>query len=128
MPRKEFSKETKRAALKRSGNLCEAVGFLYGLAPDTRCNGNLGNGVIFDHILADSNNGEPTLENCAAICAVCNRFKTDKFDTPRAAKIKRVSDKHTGINRQTVTQRKKLQSRNTFQKFASNTKYVNEGY
>lgn len=108
--RREFSKETKRQALKRSGGLCEAVGFLYGLGSDKRCNGNLGFGVIFDHILADSNSGEPTLENCAAICTVCNRFKTDKFDTPRAAKIKRISDKHRGIS-QTIGQRKAFQSK-----------------
>jgi len=108
--RQDFPKPVKRAALKRSGGLCEATGFLYGLEPDKRCNGNLGNGVIFDHILADSNNGEPTLENCAAICTVCNRFKTDKFDTPRAAKIKRVSDKHRGIG-QTISQRKAFQSK-----------------
>jgi 5-methylcytosine-specific restriction enzyme A len=99
MARREFKQSVKREAVKRSGGLCEASGVLYGLEPDTRCNASLAYGIVIDHILADSNGGEPTLENAAAICKKCNRFKTDKFDTPRAAKTKRMFDKHLGIDR-----------------------------
>ena len=99
MARREFSKQIKREALKRSGRLCEAEGALYGLKSGQRCNCTLAVGVAFDHILADSNGGEPTLENCAAVCLPCHAFKTRHFDTPRAAKIKRVSDKALGIRK-----------------------------
>lgn len=97
--RREFSKAIKRDALARSGMLCEAEGALYGLKPNQRCNAPLGYGVAFDHILADSNGGEPTLDNCCATCLPCHGFKTRHFDTPRAAKIKRQSDAHLGIRK-----------------------------
>jgi hypothetical protein len=38
MSRSEFSKPTKRDALKRSGQLCEAIGTKYGLDEGKRCN------------------------------------------------------------------------------------------
>ena len=97
--RREFSKAIKRDALARSGMLCEAEGALYGLKPNQRCNAPLAYGVAFDHILADSNGGDPTLSNCAAVCLSCHGFKTRTFDTPRAAKIKRQSDAHLGIRK-----------------------------
>lgn len=97
MPRREFSKPVKRAALKRSGMLREAVGAMYGLSAGQRCNGRLGAGVEFDHIVADGIGGEPTLENCAAVCPTCHGIKTAKHDTPAAAKVKRQSDQHHGI-------------------------------
>lgn len=77
--------------------LCEAVGPLYGLEPGKRCNANLSAGVDFDHIIADSLSGDNSLENCAAVCRSCHSFKTRTNDTPKAAKSKRVSDKHLGI-------------------------------
>lgn len=97
--RREFPKAIKREALERSGMLCEAVGALYGLKPNQRCNAPLGYGVAFDHVLADSNGGDPTLDNCCATCLPCHGFKTRNFDTPRAAKIKRQSDKAKGIRK-----------------------------
>jgi len=99
MARREFSKGIKREALARSGMRCEADDALYGLHQGRRCNAPLAYGVAFDHILADSNGGEPTLSNCAAVCLSCHGFKTRHFDTPRAAKIKRQSDKAKGIRK-----------------------------
>ena len=84
--RKEFPKPVKRAALLRSGGLCEGEG-----------NRDLAYGVHFDHVNADSNGGKPTLENCAAVCPHCNMHKAYHHDTPRAAKLKRQSDKDKGI-------------------------------
>lgn len=99
MARREFSKEVKRAALKRSGMKCDAVGEMYGFNPGQRCGVNLNVGVQYDHIIADSIGGEPTLDNCAAVCMSCHGYKTRTIDTPRAAKTKRMSDKANGIVR-----------------------------
>lgn len=118
--RREFPKPVKRAALARSGNLCEGEGALYGLAPGKRCNADLAYGAHFDHVLADSNGGEPVLENCAAVCRDCHAFKTAKHDTPRAAKIKRVKDRHHGIR----GPRKPWPSRKFSAPRISNTKHL----
>nr|DAE48844.1 MAG TPA: HNHc [Caudoviricetes sp.] len=99
MARREFTKEIKRAALRRSLGKCEAVGEMYGFKPGQRCNAPLSVGVQYDHIIADSIGGEPTLDNCAAVCVSCHGYKTRTVDTPRAAKTKRMSDKAKGITR-----------------------------
>ena len=120
--RREFSKAVRREALLRSGGLCEAVGPLYGLEPEQRCNVKLSYGVHFDHVNADSNGGEPTLENCAATCPHCNMFKAHKHDTPRAAKVKRQYDKHNGI----VRPKSKWPKRKFNQPRFDNTRYIGE--
>ena len=98
MTRQEFPKSVKREALKRSDFLCEARGELYGLAEGIRCGAPLTNGVHFDHVNPDANGGQPTLENCAAICPLCHKFKT-KNDVARIAKMKRQRDRNQGIKR-----------------------------
>lgn len=117
MSRDEFTKATKRLALKRSGAKCEATGYLYG-RDETRCNWNLGNGVDFDHVLACSNGGDNSLSNCLAVCIPCHKYKTANHDTPRAAKIKRVSDKFNGI----VKPKGKIKSRGFKSQNKSNDK------
>lgn len=97
MARREFSKEVKREALTRSGLRCEADGPLYGLSEGQRCCIPLSAGVEFDHRISDALGGEPTLENCVAACPTCHAFKTATNDTPKAAKVKRQSDKDKGI-------------------------------
>jgi len=97
--RREFTKATKRAALTRSGGRCEAVGAWYKLAPGCRCNAPLAAGVEFDHIDLDANSHDNSLENCAAVCVPCHKFKTAKIDTPKAAKTLRQQDKARGIAR-----------------------------
>lgn len=98
--RYEFSKQTKREALQRSGKLCEAVGSVYGLLPGQRCNAPLDAGVEFDHYPAPATDkGSDKLENCVACCKTCHGFKTRSYDTPMQAKGKRVSDKHLGIRK-----------------------------
>jgi 5-methylcytosine-specific restriction endonuclease McrA len=120
--RQEFSKAVKREALKRSGGLCEAEGELYG-TKFRRCNAPLSYGVEFDHILACSNGGDNSLENCLAICPACHKYKTTVHDTPRAAKIKRVSDKHSGI----VKPKGTIKSRG-FQQWEPNVKQLHEEF
>lgn len=95
--RAEFTKPTKRAALKRSGGLCEASGPRYGLTPGRRCEGTLSQGVIFDHDNPDANSKDNSLENCRCICPLCNKFKTGKTDIPMIAKTLRQQDKANGI-------------------------------
>lgn len=99
MPRKEFSKKTKREALQRAKGRCEALGTWYGLEKGERCNGPLGWGVEFDHIDLDANSKDNSLENCAAVCKKCHSYKTRHIDTPRAAKTQRQQDKHLGIKK-----------------------------
>jgi hypothetical protein len=93
----EFTKQTKREAWDRSGGLCEASGELYGLPPGQRCNMPLRTGVEYDHIILEANSHDNSLGNCAAVCPPCHRYKTDKHDTPTAAKTQRQEDKNIGI-------------------------------
>lgn len=102
MSRREFTKQTKRDALKRSGMLCEAVGTMYGLDAGKRCNARLGHGVEYDHIVLDANSKDNSLENCAAVCIKCHKHKTAKHDIPMAAKTVRMQDKANGIRRQSA--------------------------
>lgn len=97
MARREFTKATKRAALLRSGGLCEAVGAWYGLSAGKRCNAPLAAGVEFDHIDLDANSKDNSLENCAAVCLKCHDIKTRTHDIPVAAKTLRQQDRHLGI-------------------------------
>lgn len=57
----------------------------------------LANGVDFDHVILDANSKDNSLENCAAVCIKCHRYKTAKHDTPLAAKTLRQQDKNLGI-------------------------------
>lgn len=100
--RNEFSKPTKREALKRSGGKCEAVGEWYGLSKGQRCNAPLSYGVEFDHIDLDANSHDNSLENCAAVCPKCHDWKTRNHDTPKAAKTLRQQDKALGIRKKSV--------------------------
>ncbi len=93
MSRREFSKPTKREALRRSGGLCEATGTMYGLDAGHRCNASLGYGVEFDHVILDANSKDNSLENCAAVCVKCHKVKTRTHDIPKAAKTQRQKDK-----------------------------------
>ena len=96
MSRKEFTKQTKRNALDRSCGHCEAVGILYGLKANKRCDFPFGIGVQYDHVNAIRHD-DNSLKNCAAVCVKCHAFKTAKIDIPKHAKVKRTNDKHNGI-------------------------------
>lgn len=94
-----FSKPTKRAALLRSGGKCEAVGEWYGLPVGHRCDAPLSYGLEFDHHTLHANSKDNSLENCAAVCIKCHKWKSTKYDTPLAAKTVRQSDKRLGIRK-----------------------------
>lgn len=95
MSRAEFTKPVKRAALKRSEGLCEAIGAWYNRS--TRCNSPLALGVQFDHHILEANSHDNSLENCRAVCIKCHAWKTAHYDTPLAAKTLRTQDKSRGI-------------------------------
>jgi len=97
MARREFSKPTKREALHRSGQRCEAVGAWYGLPAGKRCMADLSYGVEFDHIDLDANSRDNSLSNCAAVCIRCHSVKTRTHDIPVAAKTLRQQDRANGI-------------------------------
>lgn len=98
MPRKEFSRATKRAALERSNHKCEASGTHYGFEPGQRCNCNLSLGVQFDHVLPCELGGDNSLSNCLAICVQCHKHKT-RNDIRQIRKSDRQRDRHTGVVR-----------------------------
>jgi hypothetical protein len=95
----EFTKDTKRQALRRAQNRCEASGARYGLNAGQRCGNDLAHGVIFDHDNPEANSKDASLENCRSICPACNRFKTGKTDIPMIAKTVRQQDKGYGIRK-----------------------------
>jgi hypothetical protein len=84
--RKEFCSKVRKAALARSGKVCEAVGAWYGLPDRERCTRDLAYGVQYDHLILDANSKDNSLENCRAVCPKCHDWKTRNRDTPTAAK------------------------------------------
>lgn len=98
MPRKEFSRSTKREALSRSGHRCEAEGARYGFKPGQRCNCDLSLGVQFDHVLPCELSGDNDLANCAAICVQCHKYAT-RNDIRQIRKSDRQRDKSSGVVR-----------------------------
>ena len=95
--RHEFPTSVKRAALERSGGRCEAVGVRYGYAPGERCQRAVhARRVNYEHYPRGAHDPHPetrTLGNCSAICPECNQYANNKVDTPREAKMKRVTKK-----------------------------------
>jgi 5-methylcytosine-specific restriction enzyme A len=94
--RKEFSKETKRQAIERSGHRCEST-LVCSLA-DIGCNRELRIGDFnYDHISAEAISHDNSLENCAVLCCNCHNIKSREHDIPSIAQDKRVSDLAHGI-------------------------------
>jgi 5-methylcytosine-specific restriction protein A len=79
--RREFPNKVRIAAFERAKGHCE------------KCTARLVVGKFaYDHVIADALGGEPTLENCAVLCASCHGIKTPS-DTTAAAKVKRIRAK-----------------------------------
>jgi len=106
MARREFTTATRKAALKRSGKRCEAVGAWYGLPEGQRCTADLSLGVEYDHYILDANSKDNSLENCRAVCPKCHAWKTRHRDIPTAAKT--VRQQFMGLKTKVKT---KIQSR-----------------
>ena len=84
MPRAEFPRKVKAAAIARAAGHCE------------RCKAVLKTGEAeVDHILPDQLGGEPVLANAQVLCRVCHAEKTTQ-DVRRIRKGDRQRDKNSG--------------------------------
>lgn len=93
--RREFSKDTKRAAFARSARICEC--HLMPWIFKTPCKRPLTHGnTFYEHIDPDGAGGRNDLSNCAALTKTCWRFKTDTVDRPLVAKVIRQTDFQNG--------------------------------
>jgi len=95
-PRAEFPSSVKRAALERSGGICECH-----LIPHVfpiPCRRPIGPGnTFFEHIDPDAISKRNDLENAAVLTKTCWRIKTDNYDKPVIAKVRHVRDYNFGI-------------------------------
>lgn len=111
--RHEFPRSVKRAALERSGGICEAVGERYGLPPGVRCTTPIRMGAVqFDHYPRGAHDPHPdtrTIGNCTACCPAHNQWAANHIDKQVEQKIKDVRRKH-GLDPDTRKPRKKIQS------------------
>lgn len=96
MSRLEFSRVTRREALRRSGQICEAVGPTFGLAQGERCMNRLKFGVEFHHAVEAEMGGDKSLGNCLALCIKCHRFVSRTF-IQELRHSDRVRDRDQGI-------------------------------
>lgn len=88
---RQFSKETLRLALQRSGRRCEYI------RDGRRCNAELTPGnCIYDHNVPWALCCDSSLGNCQVICVPCNREKTSG-DATSIAKMRRQADFNAGI-------------------------------
>jgi 5-methylcytosine-specific restriction endonuclease McrA len=89
-PSELFSEGVRNAVFMRAGGQCE------------HCKKKLRRGSYqFDHVVPISIGGPSTVANCEVLCRECHNDKTNKIDTPRAAKTKRQKAKHEGTFRPT---------------------------
>ncbi len=68
MTRRNFTRSTKLAAWERSSGRCEGADCGRKLFP--------GDGVEYDHIIADEHGGGNGLDNCQVLCCWCHKPKT----------------------------------------------------
>jgi 5-methylcytosine-specific restriction protein A len=87
--RKEFSKPVKwevyQRCLKDGKPHCECCGLRILGLPE------------YDHIIPDGLGGEPTVENCQALCGKCHRRKTHEDDRPVMTKADNQKKSAAGI-------------------------------
>lgn len=94
--RKEFSARVKREAFERSGGLCEV--HRVPMLRTTECRSRLRSGnVFYEHVNPDGLDGGNDLDNAACLCKTHWRLKTDTYDLPTIAKMKRQRDRNRGI-------------------------------
>ena len=83
--RRNFPDKVKAQAFERAAGRCES------------CTAKLFPGnVHYDHVIPDALGGEPTLDNCEALCKACHGVKTRTRDVPSIAKVKRIRLKNFG--------------------------------
>lgn len=105
--RREFSPDTKRQAVRRSGGICEchllAKAGVLGFNVQG-CGVQIGVGnCFFEHIEPSYFAGRNDLDNIAAISRTCWKMKTAKYDIPKIAKTKRQQNMRFGIKSESST-------------------------
>lgn len=99
--RRNFTKQTRRLAYKRSNGICEC--HLVWQLPTYRtgCGVKLSPGNCFyEHISPDRLGGLNDLDNCAALSKTCWKLKTSGYDRPKIDKSRRQQDHGRGIRRE----------------------------
>lgn len=104
MSRMEFTAKTKRAAFERAKGVCECHLMAHVFLKIDRnwkpCGMPLAdNRIRYEHIDPDAVSHRNDLDNCGALRIECWRVKTDKFDLPMIAGVKRAVDRRRGIER-----------------------------
>jgi len=99
MSRNEFRVQTRRDAWDRAAGMCEASGPIYGLPSGVRCTNDLNLGVQYDHVDPDAQSKDASLENCAAVCPKCHKWKSAHRDAPLIAKTNHQQDMLRGIKK-----------------------------
>lgn len=95
-PRAEFPSSVKRAALERSGGICECH-----LIPHVfpiPCGRPIGPGnTFYEHIDPDVISKRSDIGNVAVLTKTCWNVKTQSYDKPVIAKVRRIRDMNFGI-------------------------------
>lgn len=99
--RRNFTSETKRLAVKRSGGICECHLLAKAGIPGFRLDGcglsiGVGN-TFYEHVNTSWHSGDNSLENAAVLVRTCWRNKTRTWDLPKIAKTKRQQNMRFGI-------------------------------
>lgn len=99
--RREFTSDTKRQAVRRSGGICECHLLAKAGIPGFRLDGcGLSIGVgncFFEHVNTSWHSGDNSLDNAAVLTRTCWRNKTRTYDLPKIAKTKRQQNMRFGI-------------------------------
>ncbi|MCH8965978.1 MAG: HNH endonuclease [Planctomycetes bacterium] len=88
MTRRPFSRTTMLAAWKRAGGCCADCGRK--LFP--------GDGVEYDHIIADEHGGSNEPDNCQVLCVGCHKPKT-RADMEVTVRGRKARAQHIGANK-----------------------------
>lgn len=99
--RRNFTNETKRLAVRRSGGICECHLLAKAGVPGFRLDGcgvqiGVGN-CFFEHIEPSYFAGRIDLDNIATLSRTCWKMKTATWDLPKIAKTKRQQNMRFGI-------------------------------
>ena len=94
--RNEFPLDVKRQALARSKGICEC--HLMPWIFPSACGRPLGEGnTFYEHIHPDRISGRNDLDNAATLTKTCWHFKTNSYDKPVIARVRKREDRSHGI-------------------------------
>lgn len=94
--RNNFASDTKRQAFERSRGICECHLIPHVFRIPCGCPLGPGN-TFYEHIDPDAICGRNDLDNCAALTKTCWSVKTNSYDKPVIANVRRMGDRAHGI-------------------------------